>query len=114
MDEIKLPRLKPRVFFEPQDPCEDCERLTADLVAARSEVERLTKFINHINDARGFSWHLQRRRENDRYEWFSCDAYSVFGPFPTALEAFDAVKNKYKPDLAANLESGHDEQGARK
>jgi hypothetical protein len=42
-----LPRWKPQHIHieppvEPPEPCEDCERLTADLADARSEVERLT------------------------------------------------------------------------
>jgi len=70
------------------------ETLTAKIEALEAKLAAAERLINEINDARAANWHLQRRRENDQFEWFSSTADSVFGPFPTALEAFAAVRQE--------------------
>lgn len=72
----------------------DHETLTAKIEALEDKLAVAERLINEINDARAANWHLQRRRENDQFEWFSSTADSVFGPFPTALEAFAAVRKE--------------------
>jgi len=67
---------------------------TAKIEALEAKLATAERLINEINDARAANWHLQRRRENDQFEWFSSTADSVFGPFPTALEAFAAVRKE--------------------
>lgn len=67
---------------------------TAKIEALEAKLAAAERLINEINDARAANWHLQRRRENDQFEWFSSTADSVFGPFPTALEAFAAVRQE--------------------
>jgi len=67
---------------------------TAKIEALEAKLAAAERLINEINDARAANWHLQRRRENDQFEWFSSTADSVFGPFPTALEAFAAVRKE--------------------
>ncbi len=67
---------------------------TAKIEALEAKLAAAERLINEINDARASNWHLQRRRENDQFEWFSSTADSVFGPFPTALEAFAAVRQE--------------------
>ena len=58
------------------------------------KVRELEAMLSRTNDIRGFSWHIQRRRENGQIEWFSTSAESgsVFGPFTSALEAFAALE----------------------
>lgn len=67
---------------------------TAKIEALEAKLAAAERLINEINDARAANWHLQRRRENNQFEWFSSTADSVFGPFPTALEAFAAVRQE--------------------
>jgi len=91
--------------------CKICSALataTAKIEALEAKLAASEGLINEINDARAANWHLQRRRENDQFEWFSSTADSVFGPFPTALEAFAAVrKESPKQGTISDMSTGH-------
>lgn len=64
----------------------------AENLTLKARVERYERMIDVTNDLRGFRWHIQRRRENNRIEWLSTDpSGNVLGPFDTALEAFEAI-----------------------
>jgi len=97
------------------EACGEYAILLRDLTTATAKIEALEaklaaaeRLINEINDARAANWHLQRRRENDQFEWFSSTADSVFGPFPTALEAFAAVrKESPKQGTISDMSTGH-------
>ncbi len=81
---------------------------TAKIEALEAKLATAERLINEINDARAANWHLQRRRENDQFEWFSSTADSVFGPFPTALEAFAAVrKESPKQGTISDMSTGY-------
>ena len=73
---------------------EQNDEQASEIAALEAKLATAERLINEINDARAANWHLQRRRENDQFEWFSSTADSVFGPFPTALEAFAAVRKE--------------------
>lgn len=87
---------------------EQTAELRAEVEALEAKLAAAERLINEINDARAANWHLQRRRENDQFEWFSSTADSVFGPFPTALEAFAAVrKESPKQGTISDMSTGY-------
>lgn len=71
---------------------------SADLEAKLAEVEAerdaYAAMLDHTNDLRAFNWHIQRRRENNHFEWLSTKGDSVFGPFETILEAYAAASGE--------------------
>lgn len=70
------------------------ENATEQLAEAKAKVARFEAMLGSVADMRGFSWHMTRRRENNEDEWLSTSAYSdgVYGPFPDALSAFEAIQ----------------------
>ncbi len=76
------------VAFDGQNDCLESD----DLKLLADHLRAVEALLGQTNDLSGFNWHIQRRRENNRFEWLSTKGESVYGPFDSILEAFAALK----------------------